>query len=260
MRILLLGENGQLGQQLRRTLPLLGEVKACGRADVDFTDHNSITAAIEAFQPDVIVNAAAYTAVDRAEKEQKRAFQVNADAVALLAEQSAKHGIWLIHYSTDYVFDGSKAEPYLESDTPNPINVYGESKLAGEEAIAASGCNHLLYRTPWVIGRDGPNFAKTILALACDRNTLNIVNDQFGVPTTPALIAKVTAEAIRAIASGQPWPVGLYHLAPRGKTTWFGIAQSLFRLARKQQLPLSLDAESPHACERQSLSRYCLCL
>lgn len=244
MKILLLGSNGQLGQELHRVLPLLGALKACGRNEVDLTDSGSIAAAIDVFQPDVIVNAAAYTAVDKAESERELAFKVNATAVAVLAEEAAKRNIWLIHYSTDYVFDGSSKHPYSETDQPRPINVYGESKLAGEKAIASSGCKHVIFRTTWVIGPDGHNFAKTILRLAIERESLNVIDDQFGVPTTPTLIAKITAAAIDATASSTPWPSGLYHLAPHGKTSWFGIAQTLIQQAREQRLSLLVNESS----------------
>lgn len=264
MRILLLGANGQLGQELSRTLPSLGEVKACGRSEVDLTNKHSIIEAIDAFKPEVIVNAAAYTAVDKAESERDLAFKVNAEAVGILASEAAKLDIWLFHYSTDYVFDGSKTEPYLEADTPNPINVYGESKLAGEQAIITSGCKHLIFRTTWVIGKDGHNFAKTILRLAAERDALSVINDQFGVPTTPALIAKVTAEAIEAVEKEAHWPPGIYHLAPHGETTWYGIAQALLQLADEAHVTLATDesnlkaittADYPTAAKRPTNSR-----
>lgn len=247
MRILLLGALGQLGHELNRTLPALGEVKACGRADVDLTDHYSITEAIDIFKPDVIVNAAAYTASDKAESEPDMAFKVNAEAVGLLATEAAKRDIWLIHYSTDYVFDGLKANPYSETDTPKPINVYGESKLAGEQAIATSNCKHLIFRISWVIGKEGSNFAKTILRLATERDSLSIINDQFGVPTTPALIAKVTMAAIEAMATTTCWPSGIYHLAPHGETSWHGIALLLLQLAKEAGVPLAVGEGAIHA-------------
>lgn len=240
LRILLLGANGQLGQELSRTLTSLGKVKACGRGDVDLTDELSITKAIDKYNPDVIVNAAAYTAVDKAETERDLAFKVNANAVVTMASEAAKRDIWLVHYSTDYVFDGTKSIAYTESDAVNPINVYGESKLAGEQAITLSGCKHLIFRTTWVIGKDGGNFAKTILRLAADRDALSIIDDQFGVPTTPNLIAKVTIDAIQAIMHQTAWVPGIYHLAPHGETTWYGIAKTLLDVARDEQLPLSI--------------------
>ena len=244
MRILLLGASGQLGLELSRALPAVGEVMSCSHKKVDITNQNSVMAAIHSFKPHVIVNAAAYTAVDRAESERNIAFRVNAEAMGILAKAAARHNIWLIHYSTNYVFDGYKAQPYTESDSPKPINYYGESKLAGEQIIADSGCHHLIFRTTWVIGKDGNNFAKTILRLATKKNTLSIINDQFGVPTSPALIANVTISAIEAIANGKHWPVGLYHLAPHGETTWYGIAKKLLFFSEVAQLPLNANENS----------------
>ena len=264
MRILLLGANGQLGHELSRMLSTLGEVKACGRAEVDLTNKHSIITAVDTFKPDVIVNAAAYTAVDKAEIERDLAFKVNAEAVGILADEATKRDIWLIHYSTDYVFDGCKIEPYLETDVPNPINVYGESKLAGEQAITTSGCKHLIFRTTWVIGKDGSNFAKTVLRLVTKRDSLSIVNDQFGVPTAPSLITKVTKAAIESIVTAHHWPSGIYHLAPHGETTWYGIAHMLLQLAKEERLPLATDesalqaittAEYPTLAKRPTNSR-----
>lgn len=241
MKILLLGTNGQLGQELHHALAFIGELKACGRDEVDFTNTHSIRKIIQTFQPDCIVNAAAYTAVDKAESERELAFQINAEAVAVLAQEAFQHHIWLIHYSTDYVFDGSKTEPYAETDPPNPINIYGESKLAGEQSIIASGCNHLVFRTTWIMGENGHNFAKTILRLAREKSSLNVINDQLGVPTTPALITQVTVTAIKAISAGKPWPVGLYHLTPQGQTTWYKMAKTLLQLAKEQGILLLTD-------------------
>lgn len=264
MKLLLLGANGQLGQELRRALPEVGEVKACDRIEVDLTNAQSILLALETFKPDVIVNAAAYTAVDKAETNRIQAFSVNADAVSFLANEAAKRGIWLIHYSTDYVFDGRKDGAYREIDATNPINAYGESKLAGEQAITASGCKHLTFRTSWVIGKYGNNFAKTILRLATDRDSLSVINDQFGVPTSPALISKITVDAINAIKNRQSWPSGIYHLVPKGKTTWFGVAKVLLKHASDSNLDLSTNAshlkaittaECPTAAKRPLNSR-----
>lgn len=242
MKILLLGSNGQLGYELSRALPSLGEIKACSRSDVDLADSQSIIGTLDAFQPDVVVNAAAYTAVDKAEGEREPAFKVNAEAVGILASETTKRDIWLIHYSTDYVFDGTKTEPYSEADTTNPINVYGESKLAGEQAVTASGCKHLIFRTSWVIGKDGNNFAKTILRLASERDNLSVINDQFGVPSSPLLISKVTVDAIEAIKNSKNWPSGIYHLVPKGETTWFGLAEVLLKHASDSNLDLSINA------------------
>ena len=231
MKILLLGANGQLGKQLCRTLPSQGKLTACDKSECDLRNQASILAAIDRHCPDVIVNAAAYTAVDKAETDREMAYLINVDAPGLLATEAAACGIFLIHYSTDYVFDGTKVEPYRETDQPNPINVYGASKLAGEEVIASSKCDHLIFRTSWVIGQDNQNFAKTILRLARERESLSVINDQYGVPTSPALIAKVTASAMDALSEATSWPIGTYHLTPKGSTTWFGVAQALLKLA-----------------------------
>ena len=205
MKILLLGANGQLGKELERQLSCIANVVAFPRASLDITNHTAVRDAIRCAHPNIIVNAAAYTAVDNAETDANFAHAVNADAVANLAQIAREQSLWLFHYSTDYVFDGAKQSPYLETDTPSPINVYGASKLAGETAIAATDCQHLIFRTTWVIGKDGHNFAKTILRLASERHTLKVIDDQIGVPTSPSLITRVTIDAIRAIKESQAW-------------------------------------------------------
>jgi dTDP-4-dehydrorhamnose reductase len=242
MKILLLGSNGQLGRELERQLSSVGSVAAFPRSALDITNHRAVTDAVLAIHPNIIVNAAAYTAVDKAETDAERANSVNAEAVANLAQIAQKNGAWLIHYSTDYVFDGSKPTPYIETDAPNPINVYGASKLAGEAAIAEADCQHFIFRTTWVIGKDGHNFAKTILRLASERDALKVINDQIGVPTSPSLIARVTIDAMRAVKEGKAWPQGIYHLAPEGKTSWHEIAQTLVAYAKQQHIPLRTHA------------------
>jgi dTDP-4-dehydrorhamnose reductase len=242
MKILLLGSNGQLGRELERQLSSVGSVAAFPRSALDITNHRAVTDAVLAIHPNIIVNAAAYTAVDKAETDAERANSVNAEAVANLAQIAQKNGAWLIHYSTDYVFDGSKPTPYIETDAPNPINVYGASKLAGEAAIAEADCQHFIFRTTWVIGKDGHNFAKTILRLASERDALKVINDQIGVPTSPSLIARVTIDAMRAVKEGKAWPQGIYHLAPEGKTSWHEIAQTLVAYATQQHIPLRTHA------------------
>lgn len=243
MKILLLGASGQLGTELNRQLPLIAEIKAYTRSELDITDTQAVIETISSFKPNVIVNAAAYTAVDNAEEEKSLAYAINSDAVAVLAQQAAKQGAWLIHYSTDYIFDGEKTAPYTEMDAPNPINVYGASKLAGEEFIAASNCNHFIFRTTWVIGKDGRNFAKTILRLATQRDSLTVISDQYGVPTSPSLITNVTIDAIRAIKQQKAWPSGAYNLAPLGVSTWYEIAQTLIIMAKENGVPLTISAE-----------------
>lgn len=223
MRILLTGRNGQVGWELQKTLAPLGELTAPGRAELDLRDGARIDEAVRAVGPDVIVNAAAYTAVDKAESEREAAFAVNAVAPRILAEAAKRSGALLVHYSTDYVFDGTKATPYLEDDAPNPLNVYGESKLAGERAIQASGCRYLILRTSWVYGARGSNFLLTILRLAAQRQELRVVDDQIGAPTTSAAIAAATGE----ILSRHPGARGIYHFASSGKTSWCGFAREI---------------------------------
>lgn len=247
MKILLIGSNGQLGRELERQLSSVGSVAAFPRSALDITNHRAVTDAVLAIHPNIIVNAAAYTAVDKAETDAERANSVNAEAVANLAQIAQKNGAWLIHYSTDYVFDGSKPAPYIETDAPNPINVYGASKLAGETAIAATDCQHLIFRTSWVIGKDGNNFAKTILRLAAERNSLKVISDQLGVPTSPSLISKITIEAIRAIKEDRAWPKGIYHLAPQGVSSWHEIAKTLIVYAEQQRVQLNTQVENIQA-------------
>jgi dTDP-4-dehydrorhamnose reductase len=223
MKILLLGKNGQVGWELQRSLAPLGEVLAldsrsteyCG----DLTDLAGLAATVRAYAPDVIVNAAAYTAVDKAQSEPAQAQRVNAEAVAVLAHEAQQLGAWLVHYSTDYVFDGSGQSPWQETDTVGPLSVYGASKLAGEQAIQASSCQHLIFRTSWVYAARGNNFAKTMLRLASERDSLSVIADQFGAPTSAELLADVTAHAVRS-AMAAPELGGLYHLAASGETTW----------------------------------------
>ena len=242
MKILLLGANGQLGKELERQLSSVANVAAFPRESLDITNHTAVRDAVRCVRPNIIVNAAAYTAVDKAETDADFVHSINADAVANLAQIAREQSLWLFHYSTDYVFDGSKRSPYLETDTPNPINVYGGSKLIGEIAIAVADCQHFIFRTTWVIGKDGHNFAKAILCLASERNALKVIDDQIGVPTSPSLIARVTIDAIRAIKQSNAWPQGLYHLAPQGKTSWHDIAQTLIAYAAQQHIPLRTHA------------------
>jgi dTDP-4-dehydrorhamnose reductase len=225
LRILLTGGNGQVGWELRKTLAPLGEIAAPGRAVLDLRDAKRIRETLRDTNPDVIVNAAAYTAVDKAESERDAASAVNAVAPGILAEEAKKSGALLVHYSTDYVFDGEKPAPYVEEDEPNPLNVYGASKLAGERAIAASGCRHLILRTSWVYGPRGSNFMLTMLRLARERPELRVVDDQVGAPTSSLAIARATAQVLR------PGAHGLYHLAAAGQTSWCGFARAILKRA-----------------------------
>ncbi len=249
MKILLLGRGGQVGWELQRSLGVLGEVVAldfdasqnpqglCG----DFTDLAGLERTVEAVQPDVIVNAAAHTAVDKAESEPELARTINALAPAALARAAIKTGAWVIHYSTDYVFDGSGSAPWKETDTTGPLSVYGQTKLEGEQAVAACP-KHLILRTSWVYATRGGNFAKTMLRLAGERDALTVINDQFGAPTSAELLADVTAHAIRSLQT-KPALAGLYHCIAAGETTWHGYAQYVLEQAATLGLPLKATAE-----------------
>ncbi len=249
MKILLLGRGGQVGWELQRSLSVLGEVVAldfdasqnpqglCG----DFTDIEGLERTVEAVQPDVIVNAAAHTAVDKAESEPELARKINALAPAALARAAIKTGAWLIHYSTDYVFDGSGSAPWKETDATSPLSVYGQTKLEGEQAVATCP-KHLILRTSWVYATRGGNFAKTMLRLASERDALTVINDQFGAPTSAELLADVTAHAIRILQT-QPELAGLYHCIAGGETTWHGYAQFVLEQATALGLPLRATAD-----------------
>jgi dTDP-4-dehydrorhamnose reductase len=244
--ILITGSDGQLGFELQRALAMLGEVVATNRSTCDLAQPDSIRRCVQSVKPDVIVNAGAYTAVDRAETERELAFSINATAPQVLAAEAKKLGAKLIHYSTDYVFDGCKASAYLESDATNPLSVYGESKLAGEQAVQAAAGDFWIFRTTWVFGLHGDNFLKAMLRLAQQRETLSIVADQYGAPTSAALIADVTALLVRHLISSsndkssilQP---GIYHLAAGGETNWHAYAQHV--IGRAQARGLTTKAE-----------------
>jgi dTDP-4-dehydrorhamnose reductase len=249
MKILLLGKNGQVGWELQRALAPLGELVALDRHAIDglsgdLADLDALRTTIRQVKPDVIVNAAAYTAVDKAESEAELALRVNGDASRLMAEESALLGAWLIHYSTDYVFSGEGSTPWQETDAVAPVNQYGASKLAGEQAIIASGCKHLIFRTSWVYGARGNNFAKTMLRLAKDRDTLSVIADQVGAPTGADLIADVTALAIRQVLQ-QPQLSGLYHLAASGEVSWHGYASHVIAFAQANGEQLAVTAINP---------------
>jgi dTDP-4-dehydrorhamnose reductase len=245
MKILLLGKNGQVGWELQRSLAPLGELIALDRHSVgqcgDLSNLAGLADTVRAIRPDVIVNAAAHTAVDRAESEPELANTLNALAPGVLAQEVAQLGALLVHYSTDYVFDGSGERPWQESDTPAPLSVYGHTKLAGEQRVQAPGVRHLIFRTSWVYGARGGNFAKTMLRLAQERERLTVINDQFGAPAGADLLADVTAHAIRQVLT-QPQDCGLYHLAAAGETTWHAYAQHVLAQARLAQPTLSLKA------------------
>jgi dTDP-4-dehydrorhamnose reductase len=230
-RTLVFGRSGQLGWELRHKLSCLGEVKTVGSGEVDLANPDAIRQAIRDFAPSIIVNAAAYTAVDKAESEPEIAWAINATAPGVLAEEAKRNGSLLIHYSTDYVFDGSKEGPYVESDATNPLNEYGKSKLGGEKAIAAVGGDFLILRTSWVYGARGTNFLLTMLRLAKEKPELRIVNDQTGAPTSSECIAQATAHILAQVVGkeGLQGRGGLYHLTCAGATTWFGFAEEFLR-------------------------------
>lgn len=235
MKILLLGKRGQLGWELQRALSPLGELTALDRQGNDtfcgdLTNGLGLAQTIRTLAPDVVVNAAAYTAVDKAETENEEATRINAQAPEILAREIAALDAWLVHYSTDYVFDGSGYTSWSECDKPNPLNYYGQSKLAGEQAIQASGCKHLIFRTSWVYSTHGHNFIKTILRLAQERATLNVVADQIGAPTGAELLADLTAHALRT-ALVNPTVSGLYHVASQGEVSWYDYANFVVNAA-----------------------------
>ncbi|MBF4555107.1 dTDP-4-dehydrorhamnose reductase [Pseudomonas sp. p50] len=249
MKILLLGKNGQVGWELQRSLAPLGELIALDRHSQDglsgdLSDLDALRATIREVRPDVIVNAAAYTAVDKAESETELADRVNGQASQVMAEEAAALNAWLVHYSTDYVFNGQGSTPWQETDAVAPVNHYGASKLAGEQAITASGCKHLIFRTSWVYAARGNNFAKTMLRLAKDRETLNVIADQIGAPTGADLIADVTALAIQKVVH-QPELAGLYHLAAGGEVSWHGYASHVIEFAKANAQELAVESVVP---------------
>jgi dTDP-4-dehydrorhamnose reductase len=251
MRVLLLGKNGQVGWELQRSLALLGEVVALdfdspGALAADFSRPESLAATVRAVAPDVIVNAAAHTAVDKAESEPDLARAINAGGPAVLAREAAARSAWLIHFSTDYVFDGSGTAPRDEDAPTGPLNTYGLTKLEGEDAIRASGCRHLIFRTSWVFGTRGGNFAKTMLRLAQERERLAVIDDQFGAPTGAELLADLSAHAIRH-AMGHPEISGTYHAVAGGVTTWHGYASHVIETARRAGAPIKVAAQSIEA-------------
>lgn len=243
MKIVLFGRGGQVGGELVPRLPGCGDVIAYDVQDASFERPADVAALARAARPDVIVNAAAYTAVDRAETEADRARTINAETVAALADEARRLGAVLVHYSTEYVFDGTKAGIYLEDDAPAPLSVYGRTKLEGEQAVASSGCRHWIFRTSWVYAACGHNFVRTMLKLGRERDELRVVDDQVGAPTPAALIADVTTEFVRRLASSQAPRDGLYHLTPRGETSWCGFARMILATARDRGLPLRCPPE-----------------
>lgn len=266
MRILLTGKNGQVGFELQRSLAVLGEVIAVDQTDCDLTDPVSLRRMVAGLEPQIIVNPAAYTAVDRAESERDLAHAVNAVAPGILGEEAHRLGALVIHYSTDYVFDGAKSGWYSEDDSPHPQSTYGTTKLAGERALRESGADSLIFRTSWVFGAHGGNFAKTILRLAGERDELKVVADQWGAPTSAALLADVTAQVVARYQreARSDFPFGLYHLVAGGECSWHDYARTVVSAALAAGKPLRTTperilpiatADYPTAAKRPANSR-----
>lgn len=258
-KLLLFGANGQVGRELSRSLLPVGDVYAVRRGQCDLTDKDAIMRTVREVRPDVIVNAAAYTAVDRAESEEDVAMAINGKAPGVLAQMAKEAGSLLVDYSTDYVFDGEKKLPYVETDRPCPLNVYGRSKLAGLQAIEQSGCRYLVFRVSWVYGRIGKNFVNTMLRLAGEKPELKVVADQWGSPTPADLIADITAHALMMKRSERE--EGLFNLAPRGETNWHEYAAFIYQVYRQltqkkipEVIPVT-SAEYPVAASRPKNSR-----
>ncbi len=248
MKILLIGKNGQVGHELQRALAPLGTVIPLGRDDMNLSDADSIRRVIREIKPNLIVNAAAYTAVDRAESEPELAMAINGIAPGIMAEEAKRIGAVIVHYSTDYVFDGTKEIPYSENDTPNPLSVYGKTKLAGERAIQQAGVPHYIFRTSWVYAARGHNFVRTILRLARERHELKIVDDQVGAPTWARAIAEITAQVLTAHGDHSDRvreKNGLYHLTAAGAVSWFGFAGAILAEAKANRPGTTVPALIP---------------
>lgn len=268
MKILLTGKNGQVGFELQRALAPLGQVHAVDSADCNLADAEALRALVRRVQPQIIVNPAAYTAVDRAETDASLAMAVNATAPGVLGEEANRIGASVVHYSTDYVFDGTKDTAYTEGDAPSPLGAYGRSKLEGEQALAHATARHLILRASWVVGAHGSNFAKTMLRLAAERDELRVVDDQRGAPTSAALLADVTAHLVRQMQRADieqvAFPYGLYHATASGDTSWCDYARFVIGYAQRtglalraspnEVLPISSD-QYPTAARRPSNSR-----
>jgi dTDP-4-dehydrorhamnose reductase len=249
MKFLLLGRNGQVGFELRRALAPLGEVAAFDFPACDLTVPDSIRGIINAVAPQVIINAAAYTAVDTAEASPQLARAINAVAPGIIGAEAKKIGARVIHYSTDYVYDGTKTTPYLEADQTNPLGVYGLTKRDGDMALMESGAEYFIFRTSWVFGAHGANFVKTVLRLGAERDKLNVVADQFGAPTSAALLADAAAQVLAQLRWRAPAdaPSGIYHLTAAGETSWHGFAQAILRGGVSRRLTLKLKPEAVRA-------------
>ena len=264
LRILLTGKTGQVGFELQRTLAPLGAVIALDAEHLDLASPDAIRKKVREIKPQIIVNAAAYTAVDRAESEPDLAMKLNGIAPGVLAEEAKRLGALMVHYSTDYVFDGTKDSPYIETDTPNPLSVYGRSKLAGDQAIQATGVPHYIFRTSWVYAARGQNFVRTMLRLGRERGELRIVDDQVGAPTWARFIAEATAQVLRQLGDGHKAigdRAGIYNLTATGAVSWYGFASAIFAEAKVQLgmtppklIPIT-TAEYPLPARRPANSR-----
>jgi dTDP-4-dehydrorhamnose reductase len=248
MKILLLGKNGQVGWELQRSLAILGDVVACdfdspGALKADFSRPESLVPLMRSVRPDVVVNSAAHTAVDKAESEPDLARALNATSPGVIAREAAAAGALLVHYSTDYVFDGSGDQPRAEDAATAPLSVYGRTKLEGEDLVRASGCTHLILRTSWVYAARGGNFARTMLRLAAERDALNVISDQVGAPTGAELLADVTALALRRVRA-EPSLGGTYHCVASGHTHWHGYASFVIEWARAHGVPVKVAADA----------------
>ena len=250
-KILLTGKNGQVGWELQRTLAPLGQVIALDVDELDLTNPDAIRQAVRSIKPNLIINPAAYTAVDKAESEPELAMAINGAAPGIFAEEAQKLNALLIHYSTDYIFDGCKDSPYIETDEPNPLGVYGKTKLAGEQAIRAVGVNHLIFRTSWVYGARGKNFLLTMLRLAKERSELRVVDDQIGAPTWSRSLAEITALALAQLFASTADKqaiervAGTYHVTSSGSVSWCGFAAEILRLAELQPMPRLVPISTP---------------
>lgn len=252
MRMLIIGGSGQVGWELQRALLPLGEVMLARRDALDLNATETFEKVLDIYQPDAVINAGAYTAVDAAEAHPELADAINHRAVAALAELAARRGTWLVHYSSDYVFDGHGSAPFSETHPTGPLNIYGASKLAGDLAIVAASCKHLILRTSWVYSARGSNFVRSILRLAGERNQLRVVADQFGAPTSAELIADITAHALAGLEEAEGGS-GIYHLAATGETNWHHIAQTVVAEARRLGCHMKLE---PLAIEPITTSQY----
>lgn len=247
MKVLITGGSGQVGFELRRQLATVGSILAPNREALDLSDASAVSAYLAQHQPDMVVNAAAYTAVDNAETDLALATRLNAELPAQLAKYCQQRSCWLVHYSSDYVYNGEGSAPWQEDDAMEPCNAYGATKLAGDEAVANSGCQHLIFRTSWVYSAFGKSFLSTMLRLGAERSALSIVSDQIGAPTPARLIALITQQALTTLHNARAAhriESGVYHLAPRGEVSWQGFACEIFQLASNSGLPLSITPEN----------------